>query len=234
MTTSSVNSELYDLLKSYSGDFASIAPIDLKKERLCLLDLSVSNPEFEFLNMEQLEVQESFVWGKIRQVGAVAGIGGYGEKRDWYKRSENYVDQNEFRSIHLGIDLWMPEGTSIFAPLPGVIHSLNNNAGLGDYGPTIILQHQIEDLNFYSLYGHLSVQSLEGKRKGDQISKGQKFAEMGSPLVNGEWPAHVHFQLMTTMLGKEGDFPGVAAESDKDYWLGICPDPNLILGCPLL
>ena len=35
-------------------------------------------------------------------------------------------------------------------------------------------------------------------------------------------------------LGKEGDFPGVASEKERELFLRICPDPNLILRSSLL
>ncbi len=36
------------------------------------------------------------------------------------------------------------------------------------------------------------------------------------------------------MRGKKGDFFGVCALSEKDYYASLCPDPNLILGIPAL
>ena len=34
------------------------------------------------------------------------------------------------------------------------------------------------------------------------------------------------------MLGREGEFPGVAAPSEREIWLSLCPDANLIVGVP--
>ena len=39
---------------------------------------------------------------------------------------------------------------------------------------------------------------------------------------------------MTDLLGREGDFPGVAPPSQRDVWLSLSPDPNLVLGIPEL
>ena len=52
----------------------------------------------------------------------------------------------------------------IHAALDGTIHSFQNNTALGDYGPTIILSHEIEGFKFHTLYGHLSEASLNEKR----------------------------------------------------------------------
>ena len=62
-----------------------------------------------------------------------------------------------------------------------------------------------------------------------KISKDEIFAQLGNKDENGFWAPHLHFQLMTTMLNKEGDFPGVAALEELDYYKSICIDPNYIL-----
>jgi hypothetical protein len=46
---------------------------------------------------------------------------------------------------------------------------------------------------------------------------------------NGDWPPHLHFQLITDMQGRWGDFPGVAPPSEREYWAALCPDPMLIM-----
>jgi murein DD-endopeptidase MepM/ murein hydrolase activator NlpD len=47
-----------------------------------------------------------------------------------------------------GLDLWIKAGTPILAALDGTLHSFNFNAGFGDYGPTIILEHNVENQTF--------------------------------------------------------------------------------------
>src|ERR1035437_5504749 len=34
------------------------------------------------------------------------------------------------------------------------------------------------------------------------------------------------------MLGRAGEFPGVAAPGEREIWLSLCPDANLIVGVP--
>lgn len=97
-------------------------------------------------------------------------FGGYIEGRNIYQRSPIFRNgQYPERNIHIGLDLWIEAGTPVLAALDGKIHSFKNNAGLGDYGPTIILEHEIENQKFYTLYGHLSLESIE------EISIGQFF-----------------------------------------------------------
>jgi murein DD-endopeptidase MepM/ murein hydrolase activator NlpD len=123
---------------------------------------------------------------------------------------------------------------AVYAPYDSVVHSAKDNALFGDYGPTIILSHTIADETFYTLYGHLSRESLIGKKPGTTIKQGEEFARLGAPPINGDWPPHLHLQIILDMLGKVGDYPGVAAESQRDLFLTLCPDPNLIVRSSLL
>jgi hypothetical protein len=43
---------------------------------------------------------------------------------------------------------------------------------LGDYGPTIILEHRLDSIPFFTLYGHLSRPSLEGLEPGLAFAAG--------------------------------------------------------------
>ncbi|MCL4832746.1 MAG: aminotransferase class III-fold pyridoxal phosphate-dependent enzyme [Caldilineaceae bacterium] len=139
----------------------------------------------------------------------------------------------ERRTIHLGIDLFAPTGTPVHAPLAGTVHSFADNAGVQDYGPVIVLSHASGDgETFYTLYGHLSRESLDGLEIGQTVAAGAPFATLGSAEVNGGWPPHLHFQIVTDLLGLDTDFPGVGTASQREVWKAFCPDPNLILGIP--
>ena len=128
----------------------------------------------------------------------------------------------------------LPAGSEIYSPLQAKVHSFQDNNHLLDYGPTIILEHELDGVVFYTLYGHLSRTSLTGLEAGKEIEKGQKIAELGTSNENGQWPPHLHFEIISDMLGKQGDFAGVAKVSEKEYYLNLCPNPNLILNLPNL
>jgi murein DD-endopeptidase MepM/ murein hydrolase activator NlpD len=96
-----------------------------------------------------------------------------------------------------------------------------------DYGATIILQHQLEGLVFYTLYGHLTLASLETLSIGKEIKKGEPFTAMGNRNENGGWVPHLHFQIVKNMMNKEGDFPGVASDMMLPEFYLNCPDPNV-------
>jgi 4-aminobutyrate aminotransferase-like enzyme len=176
------------------------------------------------------------IFGRMRQKGAVIGIGCYDEPRaiyisDAYRQPRDQMP--EMRTIHMGIDLHMVPGSSIRAFYDGKVHSFNNNTSTYDYGPTIILAHETGDgLIFYTLYGHLSLASLENLSVGQVLACGEKFAEIGDTHVNGGWPPHLHFQIITDMLGEAGNYKGVAPPSQRRVWKALSPDPNLILGIP--
>jgi len=195
-----------------------------------IFDFSKKNNKLVSIDLNNAEGFIHYIHNILKFHNCRFGIGGYGENRIIYRRSNLFKNNNrEPRSIHLAIDLWLPQKTPIYSPLPAVIHSFKDNNNFGDYGPTIILQHSLSGVTFYTLYGHLSRSSLKNIKVGMKIKKGQHIATLGNYDENGQWPAHLHFQIISNLLGKEGDFPGVASVSEQKYYLTLCPDPNLIL-----
>ncbi len=196
------------------------------------MDFTEQNGELEKVDLMNSQHFSEYVFGKLAQAHVPVGVGGYNEHRMIYRRSAHFQQTEEPRCIHLGVDVWAMAGTPVFAPLVGRVHSFANNANFGDYGPTIILEHVLDNQIFYSLYGHLSLASLEGLSEGKIIEKGQKIADFGAFPVNGDWPPHLHFQLMTDMQAGKGDYPGVCTVREREKFLQLCPNPNLILGIP--
>ena len=131
--------------------------------------------------------------------------------------------------MHIGLDLWIKAGTPILAALDGKVHSFKYNDGFGDYGPTIILEHEIENHVFYTLYGHLSLESLVGLKTNAFYKKGDIIGTLGSAQVNGDYSPHLHFQVINDIATNQGDFPGVCSKKDLPFYLENCPDPNLLL-----
>jgi len=193
-----------------------------------ILDLTAGNRTLKDVDLSDPKAFERFILAKIAETSSAFAIGKYDEDRTIYDHSDVFCGENR-RTIHLGIDLWVSAGNDVFAPLDGKVHSFNDNAADGDYGPTIILQHELDGTTFFTLYGHLSRESLNGLSKGQSISKNQVIGHIGNYPENGNWPPHLHFQIIVAMLGKEGDFPGVTSEQDREKMLALCPDPNLIL-----
>lgn len=194
------------------------------------LDLSVTNSDLQNHILETAQDYEVFIQKQLDANQGKIMFGGYIETRNLYQRSMVFKNSNtEERNIHIGLDLWINEQAPIYAVLDGTIHSFQNNTALGDYGPTIILTHQIDNVTFHTLYGHLSEASLEGKKVGDSIQKGQQIATLGLPPINGDYAPHLHFQIIIDMEGKFGDYPGVCSEKTLPFYKENCPDPNWLL-----
>lgn len=189
------------------------------------MELSSANNTFEGLSETEIDAE---VFSKIDDAGAIAGVGGYLENRSVYQDTELFQGDEE-RCIHIGVDVFMPSATPIFAPLDGEVQSFANRQVSGDYGPVIILRHCLNDFEFHSLYGHLAEASLEGLYDGKPVVSGEKIAEIGPRPVNGNWTPHLHFQLIQDMQDFHGDYPGVVRQADLEFFKQNCPDPSILI-----
>jgi murein DD-endopeptidase MepM/ murein hydrolase activator NlpD len=199
-------------------------------DKLHKFNLTASNIELDHNIVWDTVKFSNWINAKLKATNSRYGIGGYMEHRTLYARSPLFDAGGEPRRLHLGVDIWAVAGTPVYSPLSGTIHSFQDNDSFGDYGPTIILQHDLDGVPLYSLYGHLRRKDLNGLAVGHTIEKNQKIGEFGDMKDNGFWPPHLHFQLMLDMEGKAGDYPGVGRFSEKARYLKIIPDPDLILG----
>ncbi len=215
--------------------FFPVMGVLLDHDNTVLLNLSPTNKALMQVDLLDDKVFYDFIFHPFIAKGYKFGVGGYGEKRAIYSRSKVFATpESVFRDIHLGIDVWSMSGSPVFCPFEGKVHSFKDNLGFGNYGPTLILEHQLQSHKLYSLYGHLSRKDLVGIKTGQRIKKGQLIGHLGTSTENGNWPPHLHFQLIKDMENQMGDYPGVCSEMDKTKFLNNCPNPNSWLGCPLL
>lgn len=222
-------SSLLSVLQAQAAAIGPVLPVDLDAATVCRLDLTARNTMLAQADLRDTAAFGALLQLQLQQQGATIGVGGYLEDRIIYRRSHHFDAVAEKRSIHLGIDIWLPAHTPVLAPLPARVHSFQDNDHFGDYGPTIILAHELAGHTCYTLYGHLSRASLQGLAVGQVLARGQAFAQVGPYPENGDWPPHLHFQLLTDLLGLRGDFPGVCTPREQEKYARICPDPNLIL-----
>ena len=167
----------------------------------------------------------------MAKTGADVTIGYYCENRNVYQGEAFNPAAASARTFHLGVDVGMPAGTPIFAPLDGVIEIFNNNATHLDYGPVVILRHKTDKgIPFWTLYGHLSIDSMPDWKIGKEIKAGGLIGRMGKEEENVGWPPHTHFQLLTDLCGMGIDIYGVAPRDEIALWRGISLNPNLVLG----
>ncbi|MBZ9652052.1 peptidoglycan DD-metalloendopeptidase family protein [Psychroflexus montanilacus] len=214
------NSRFFSILgPAYSE--SDYVPLDLSHQATSEMALDLST---EFALQDYLEIY-------LKERQAKAAFGGYLEKRSLYDRSSYFGDSSHShkRNIHLGLDVWAPAETPVYSPLAGKIHSQQDNLNYGDYGPTIILEHELKGGKFYTLYGHLSRESLYSYKVGEEILLNQPLALLGTNEVNGNYAPHLHFQLIMDLGDKAGDYPGVSSETDLEFYKNNCPDPNLLL-----
>lgn len=222
---------LAELLLNHQKSFHPVLPFDPARQKLVAFDFTEKNHQMttEILNNTQLFC--NYIDQQLSQYQATYGIGGYAEHRTIYSRSRLFdgTQGEEPRRFHLGIDVWGKVGTPLYAPLDSTVHSFAFNDRAGDYGATLILAHELEQITFYTLYGHLSLDSIRNKTKNDIIRKGELIASLGIPAENGHWPPHLHFQLIKNMQGWDGDYPGVCKFSEREMYLNNCPDADLVL-----
>lgn len=224
--------EVVRILHLQKSAMKPVLPLDLTQTTPVFFDFSGGNRELMGIDLNDTEMFTNYVFAELRRQGTPLGVGRYGEDRVVYRHRSLFDGEEENRSLHLGIDLFVEPGTNVSTPLPAVVHSFANNESPGDYGPTIILKHQPEDVTFFTLYGHLGMRSLTGLQPGRRFAAGDVIGRIGKAQENGGWPPHLHFQVIADMGQWRGDFPGVAAPSQLKKYLELCPDPNLILCIP--
>lgn len=226
------NTEVISALKIHQHGFASVLPFNPFYDKLTLFDFTSANNNITDDILNNTPVFTAYINQQLLQRNARYGIGGYNEHRTLYSRSKVFdaaAGDEEPRRLHLGTDIWGKCNTPVMAPLDGIVHSFAFNNNFGDYGVTIIISHLLDGYSFYTLYGHLSLNSIKNPEEGMRIAKGDVFAELGLPFENGHWPPHLHFQIILDMHGRKGDYPGVCKLSEKEIWLANSPDPELIL-----
>ena len=221
-------SRLENVLDKNRRQFHTVVDFNKVTDKLLHLDFTAANKELTAELIEDTTAFSAYVNNKLTAANAKYGIGGYNEDRILYHRSKLF-EGTEQRSIHLGIDIWAAAGTKVYVPVGGTVHSFAFNNNFSDYGATIILQHQLDTIVFYTLYGHLSLKDITPLQKGKYISRGEVLAHFGAPSENGDWPPHLHFQIIDDIRLNEGDYPGVCSKSEREKYLSNCPDADLIL-----
>jgi 4-aminobutyrate aminotransferase-like enzyme/Ser/Thr protein kinase RdoA (MazF antagonist) len=216
---------------------APVLELDVRGEPVMIVDLSIDSP---LLSADPGQNDEPSLtkrlFARMADDDVKVAVGGYDEPRLVYVApafSLGPRPTDEHRTIHIGLDLFAEAGTVVLAPLDGTVHAFADNAFAQDYGPVIILRHETDTGDeFFTLYGHLSRESIRELRIGDRVHAGAPIATFGAPDVNGGWTPHLHLQIMLDLLGLGTDFPGVAPPSKRRAWRALCPDPNLLARIP--
>lgn len=218
-----------------AGRLAPLLDPPPARDEVEILDLSVGSP---LLGADPARLETGplsrIVDESLAGAGASVGIGRWDEARPIYlgpafSSGDHPID--EHRTIHLGVDVFVPAGVPLHAPLAGTVEAVADNAAPKDYGPVVLLRHDPEGAPpFWTLWGHLDPEVLGRLAPGDRLEAGDRVAFVGAPPRNGDWPPHLHLQLVVDPLGLGHDVPGVAPHRERSTWKAWFPDPSVLCG----
>ncbi len=203
------------------------------KEKLNPLFLPFSDNSDWFMNLDnetqknQKKFQKALENYKSNNKNLI--ISGYLEKREHMFRTlgcQQMVQEKRF--FHLGIDLCRPKNSPIFTPLDGKVINAGYEKGEGNYGGFIVLQHEINRIIFFTVYGHLNPQKLP--IKGKNLKAGQLLAFLGDFHQNGNYFHHLHFQVLS-QKGFENGFisKGYCTTQQLETIEEYCPNPGFLI-----
>lgn len=211
-------------LEARRGSFAPVLDADLSA---CPVgDLSVAGsllPENPFALTEAEATTPALpdpVW-----------IGRYGEPRLVYTGPAftGATKTGNRRTVHLGLDLFAPAGSTVRAPLAGTVVAAARDGAAQGYGGRVVLRHDTPGGPAFTLWGHLAPDCGD-LRPGMRIGAGEPFARIAGPEENGGWVPHLHLQL--ALDDHDEDWPGVADPDDRDLHLALHPNPAALLNLP--
>jgi 4-aminobutyrate aminotransferase-like enzyme/Ser/Thr protein kinase RdoA (MazF antagonist) len=240
MQPSATSINIVRWISSQKDQFWPVMGTQLNEQNSEVVDLSVASCRSEVYADTNDSVEKALARRTPIETNKRFVIGRYDERRLIYTspQFDHSSDESavvgetaERRSIHLGIDLFAPAGSDVFAPLNGNVYVSEYRNHDQDYGGVVILRHATPDGDaFYTLYGHLNRASVDGWAIGESVSAGESLGRLGSSDENGGWAPHLHLQVITDLLGLDGDFPGVAAASEGSVWTAFSPNPVCLAG----
>lgn len=100
--------------------------------------------------------------------------------------------------LHTGVDIGAPEGTPVYAMLPGVAVVVAPTGRLSGYGNAVVLQHAPE---LFTLYAHLARLQVA---QGAHVAGGEQIGTVGRTAGTREDPgrvfaqsgAHLHMEFL--------------------------------------
>lgn len=119
---------------------------------------------------------------------------------------------------HPGIDISVPSGTTIYAPLDGVVTDTNANGTTNPdgYGQFFLYIKHRDDL--YTLYAHIKqrlVTTGQTVKQGDPIAiSGGNAGDPGHGYSTG---AHLHFETRTGPYGGWGNLSNPTIKNPRNY-----------------
>jgi murein DD-endopeptidase MepM/ murein hydrolase activator NlpD len=186
-------------------------------------DLSAANPL-----LDNIDVRDQRAYQRLLDEAMAPdfrwGFSGYLEnRRSLLRDCPQMVEEGRF--FHLGLDIIVPKGTAVCAPLDAEVAETGYEEGEGNYGGFVLLRHRSERFaTFYSFFGHLDSDRLPAP--ASTLSAGDRFAFIGDFHQNGNWFYHTHLQVITERGVTEGYLSkGYCAAGDLPEINELCPSP---------
>ena len=221
-------------IEANAHTFAQVLPRDLLSAPRAVIDLS-----FESLvagddpTRFDSAVCETRIGEQMARQQAKVGIGRYAEPRTIYEGDAfaGPTPHDERRTVHLGVDLFAHAGMLVHAPLDGEVVRAVDCENRLDYGGMVVLRHVTADGDaFGTLWGHLDPECATRLQSGQRIARGEAFARIGSRPQNGDWPPHLHAQLLASdPAASPPNPPGVSSPSLFLEHEALYPDPSPLL-----
>ncbi|MDY0873880.1 aminotransferase class III-fold pyridoxal phosphate-dependent enzyme [Dongia rigui] len=211
--------------------FGPVVDAPLDRDHVAILDASLAPERLAHPSQNGGENLTAWWRAQLARIAPRIGIGRYAEDRGIYDHPEAPREANP-RKIHHAIDIFLPAGSKVLCPYPGTVADIGNDTERHGFGGILILRHETDaGVPFWTFYGHLAPAGLAGWKPGQVVAQGTLIGTLASEAENGDWPPHLHFQLMTHLMGWEAlDVIGISWASQWELWREICLDPNIILG----
>ena len=186
------------------------APVaeEFEGRRAVPVDFSVRTDALRFGAWSEPATITAVTQAAASSAGTTA-IGRYGERRLVHDRGPQ---REEPATVHLGTDVFLPEGTAVLAPLSGRV--------LRAQGRELLLS--VEHGLTLRLAG-----VVPARNTGDDVGPGERIGSVAAPGPKERLPAHLHVQLACAPLE---ELPGLVPASLSGAWLSLCPDPGPLLG----
>ncbi len=206
-------SSMVDIYPLFSGLQGDPLIVDMSDNSQLLDDIDVRDQKKFQRGLDRL-MRGKFSWG----------VSSYLENR---KKLLSPCPQmvEEQRFFHLGLDIIVPLGTHLNAPLAAIVKKSGYEKGDGNYGGHVLLAHESRYFEtFYSFYGHLNREKLPPA--GTILKPGQPFAYIGDFHENGNWFFHTHLQILTQKAFDMGYISkGYCSAEDLAQINSLCPSP---------
>ncbi|KAA3621395.1 MAG: aminotransferase class III-fold pyridoxal phosphate-dependent enzyme, partial [Proteobacteria bacterium] len=216
--------------------FAPVCDVDLADPgNVLMLDLSTTGEHAAAMRgLPDTAAFTAYILARMAEKGASVAVGRYLEKRGVYTTDAyRTADPGERRDRHLGVDLFIAAGEPVYTPIAGVVEGVANNDAALDFGPTVIVRHETDaGAPFWTLYGHLSIETLDHLAPGQTLDAGDTIGWVGDFPINGDWPPHLHFQVMTSLPDMGTGIHGVGTDKMLDTWESVFIDPELVIRTP--